>query len=157
MTEQLRIAYKLIGAGWSECTLEAGDTRAEITASYLSDALGNLVLSAVAVGSGFGLVAFGFDEEPGEYRWVLQTIENNVVRLRILEFPQLWGYEPNEKGRCVLEVVTTPLAFAKAVQICAASVLQEYGAQGYAEKWVSHPFPERELALLDEVVLGRGR
>lgn len=152
MNEPLRISYRLVGTGWSACTVQAGDARAELSASYVSDALGKLVLSAVAVGSGFRAVSFGFDEEPGEYRWVVEAEQNNLMRLRILEFQELWGHEPNDKGRCMFEFVTTPLVYAKAVAACAADVLQTYGLDGYNDKWASEPFPEPELVLLERVV-----
>lgn len=154
MSEPLRISYALVGTGWSTCVVEAGSQRAEVTASYLSNALSNLVLSALSMASGFRTVVFGFDEEPGEYRWVLEVTDNNTVRLRLLEFPELWGHEPNEAGRLLLEVSTTPVAYAKAVQTCASAVLEQYGAAGYAEKWAEGSFPERELALLGAAIAG---
>lgn len=154
MTEALRISYAIVGTGWSECVVEVGAKRVEVSASYLSDALGNLVLSALAVAAGFRAIEFGFDEEPGEYRWVLEALDNNALRFRLLEFPDLWGHKSNDEGRLLLEASTTPVAFAKAVRACASAVLQEYGAKGYAEKWAEHCFPERELALLGEAIAG---
>jgi hypothetical protein len=152
MNNQLSIAYRLAGAGWADCTLESNGTSAKVSASYLSNALGNLVLSAVAVASGFRITEFGFDEEPGEYRWVIEAVDNSVIRLRILEFKELWGHEPNERGSPVFEISTTPLLYAKAVHACATSMLEVHGLEGYAEKWIEHPFPERELALLADAI-----
>jgi hypothetical protein len=97
MNNQLSIAYRLAGAGWADCTLESDGTSAKVSASYLSNALGNLVLSAVAVASGFRITEFGFDEEPGEYRWVIEAVDNSVIRLRILEFKELWGMSPTKE------------------------------------------------------------
>ena len=37
------IDYRLAGHGWSECTIRFRDVSCEISASYLSDALGRLV------------------------------------------------------------------------------------------------------------------
>jgi len=42
MSPGVEFRYQLAGTGWSECRLSIGDTRCEITASYLSDALGDL-------------------------------------------------------------------------------------------------------------------
>ena len=39
---------------------------------------------------------------------------------------------------------------ARAVHRAATSVLEEYGENGYLEKWVEHPFPIRHLELLSE-------
>lgn len=48
----LKIDYRLTGSGWSECTIHADGRECEISASYLSDALGKLVLAGVAVLAG---------------------------------------------------------------------------------------------------------
>src|SRR5262245_28827983 len=126
MTIPLRMSYTLVGTGWSRCMIEASDNRLEITASYLSDALGNLVLSALAVVSGFRAAAFPFDEEPGEYRWVLEVTDNNVLSIRVLEFSELWSQKPDTEGRVLFAISTTPLAYAKAVHSCASAVLEEH-------------------------------
>lgn len=148
MNDPLCISYTLAGTGWSKCVVEANDSRAELSASYLSDALGNLVLSAIAVASGFHTAEFGFDEEPGEYRWSLIAVDNNTIRLRLFEFEELWGNKPTASGRLHLETTLTPLAYAKAVHACAAAVQKEHGVAGYAEKWAEHPFPAHLLELL---------
>ncbi len=155
MNSPLSITYELVGTGWSSCTVEAGEARAELSASYLSDALGNLVLSAMSVMSGSRALEFGFDEEPGEYRWSIEYTDINAIHLRVLEFQELWGNKPSEAGGLLLETITTPLIYAKAVHAAATSVLAKHGLQGYAEKWVEHPFPERELALLGETIFAR--
>ena len=93
------IEYRLDGTGWSECTLTSGADKCEFTASYLSDALRNLVLAGTAVASGFTRVSFGFDEEPGEYRWVITSPRLNEIELEILSFDELWGGKPDAEAR----------------------------------------------------------
>lgn len=151
----MQISYKLVGSGWSECIIETAEIRVELSASYLSDALGNLVLSAAAIGSGFHAAEFGFDEEPGEYRWSVQLVENNLVRLRVLEFQELWGCRPTEEGKLLVDISCTPLAYAQAVEACASAVLKEYGLKGYAERWDQHPFPSEALQLLQSSIARR--
>ncbi|MFN7941118.1 MAG: hypothetical protein U0X73_05940 [Thermoanaerobaculia bacterium] len=148
MSESFRITYSLVATGWSKCIVESSDAHVELSASYLSDALGNLVLSGIAAASNFHSVEFGFDEEPGEYRWSVSSAENNAVRLRIFEFHELWGNKPTDSGRLLFEAVLTPLAYARAVYACAAAVLEEHGSNAYLEKWVEHPFPAQALELL---------
>jgi hypothetical protein len=36
-------AYQLVGSGWAECTIAVDEQHAAMTASYLSDALGDLL------------------------------------------------------------------------------------------------------------------
>lgn len=152
MSPPITITYELVGAGWSTCIVEAGEQQVKLSASYLSDALGNLVLFALAVASGFHSASFGFDEEPGEYRWVAEATGANLTRLRVFEFQELWGRKPNKDGRLLLEVELKPLDLAEAVSTAADSVFERYGLKGYAERWAEHPFPERELGLLKSTV-----
>lgn len=149
----LNIAYKLVGTGWSECTVrdDAG-SECTVTASYLSDALGNLVLAALVIASGFTSASFGFDEEPGEYRWVIEQVDVNLVGINILSFPELWGGKPNEQGRLLFSTTCRPVVFAAEVLRVASSLLEEYGEDGYLAQWVEHPFPVRQLTLLRELV-----
>lgn len=146
----LSIDYRLSGTGWSDCIVTAANGRCELTASYLSDALGNLVLAALGVISGFRTLSFGFDEEPGEYRWVIDAIDLNEIKLQVLAFDELWGSKPNSGGKLLFETTCRPIVFATAVEHAAATVLNVHGEEGYLEKWSEHPFPTRQLALLRE-------
>jgi hypothetical protein len=148
----LLIEYHLLGSGWAECKVQFGEASCEVTASYLSDALGSLVLAAVAVLAGAHSISFGFDEEPGEYRWSIVRSDNNKVELCLLEFEQLWGNRPNSEGKLLMQVSVRPLEFGEAVAGAASRVLTQYGVAAYKEKWVEHEFPSRELELLNEYI-----
>jgi hypothetical protein len=148
----LSIEYHLVGSGWAECRVRFNDAKCEISASYLSDALGNLVLAAAAVVAGVHSVSVGFDEEPGEYRWVVVKSGNNEVNVRLLEFQELWGNEPDGRGKLLMEFAVPPLEFGEAVAIAASGVLTKYGATQYKERWVEHEFPHRQLELLNEFI-----
>ena len=148
MTPAFSLTYDLVGTGWSTCVVEAGDVKLELSASYLSDALGNLVLFAYGAASGFHSLSFGFDDEPGEYRWVAQAIDSNLMNLKILEFQELWAHKSNAEGKVLLDIEMPPVIFAEAVAKAADTVLEKYGLTGYAEKWAEHQFPEQQLSLL---------
>jgi hypothetical protein len=51
--------------GWADCTVRADGNDCKLSASYLSDALGKLILAASAVLADAHSVSVGFDEEPG--------------------------------------------------------------------------------------------
>jgi hypothetical protein len=148
----LTIDYRLVGAGWSECTIRFGEAECEISASYLSDALRNLVLAAVAVLAGAHSISVGFDEEPGEYRWAVSRASGDRVVLKVLEFQELWGNRPNSEGKVLLEASLHPLEFAEAVSNATSRVLSAHGAKEYKEKWVEHKFPAKELELLSAYI-----
>jgi len=152
----ITIEYRLNGTGWADCTLTDGDSKCELSASYLSDSLRNLVIAATAVVSGFQRVSFGFDEEPGEYRWVITSPRLNEVELEVLAFEELWGGLPDTDGRSLFKARCLPEDFAMAVQAAAHRVLEQYGEAGYIKLWHEHPFPSAQLAELDKVLAYKG-
>jgi len=148
----LAINYRITGLGWAECTIADGEGTCTVTASYLSDALRSLVLAATAIISRFSQVAFSFDEEPGEYRWVVSSPRLNEIELQILSFQELWGDRPNSEGNLLFRTVCVPEAFAAAVHGAAAAVLAEYGEKGYLEKWSEHSFPTAQFNELSRLL-----
>ena len=151
----LSIEYQLLKSGWAECTVRVGSTSQELTASYLSDALGNLVLAAAAMLAGMHSVATSFDEEPGEYRWVVARLNGTDISLQVLEFGELWGNKPNSEGKVLIQTICHPLVFGEAVYKAASSVLAAHGAAGYKERWQEHEFPCKQLELLASYIAAR--
>jgi hypothetical protein len=70
----LAFSYQLQGHGWAECRLEIDDQHATLTASYLSDALGDLASATTAALRGHPRPTASFAEEPGEYRWIFEPL-----------------------------------------------------------------------------------
>jgi hypothetical protein len=62
-------AYHLVGSGWAECTIAVDEQHATMTASYLSDAFGDLLGAVIRMVDGQPEATASFAEEPGEYRW----------------------------------------------------------------------------------------
>ena len=144
----MKLRYKLTGTGWAEALLETNENAVTVSASYLSDALGDLARGALAVLRGSGEVRFSFDEEPGEFRWILKKITSDTYTLSILQFDELWGNEPDERGAVVLEHSFSRVGFAKMTLKALEDVRHEYGEKGYKEKWHEHEFPSAELSEL---------
>src|SRR5947209_5817918 len=125
------VSYNLTGTGWAECTVAIDKQQATITASYLSDALADLLGAVIRVVEGEAEATASFAEEPGEYRWRLIRIEPDRLLVRILEFPQLWGHRPDEEGKLVLHAECRLRAFAGAILSASQRVLEEFGIAGY--------------------------
>lgn len=139
--------YDLTGTGWSVGELSYGDARTSLSASYLSDALGNLLTAVWMVGEGEEPARCSWDEEPGEYRWIFSSVGDNV-RLLVLWFDDLWGDAPDDTGEPVFDVEVSRQELVRAVSEAAQAVLDEYGEEGYKKKWVQHDFPLDTLRLL---------
>ena len=148
----LRIDFKLTGAGWAECTIADGEKFCTITASYLSDAFGDLVLSAVTLLHWFNAVSFSFLEEPGEFRWVFTATRENQIELKIFGFDDDPNNPANDEVNPLFRTVCTRQAFGNAVLDAANHLLEEHGEAGYLEKWIEYPFPTERLNELARLI-----
>jgi hypothetical protein len=149
---KLEIDYQLTGKGWADCVISIDAKRCHVSASYLSNALRNLVLAANAALTGFTRLSFGFDEEPGEYRWVLSSPRPNEIEVEIIEFQELWGWKPDSEGKSLFKARCQPIDFAKAVHAAATKILETHGQNGYLEKWSEHPFPMAQYVDLTNMI-----
>jgi hypothetical protein len=142
------VDYRLTGSGWSSCTIELYGQTCVVTASYLSDALRELVSATNHLLGGGKEARFQFDEEPGEYRWILSSTGEGGLRIKILQFPQLWGEKPDSDGQTVLEATCPVRLFGEAVLLSLNRILDEHGLRGYREKWVNADFPLEDYRVL---------
>jgi hypothetical protein len=149
---ELQLDYRLTGLGWAECTVSDENASCTITASYLGDALGNLVSAACAALRYFNRVSFSFEEEPGEYRWVIQSPRLNEIELRIYEFAESWGSKPDDQGTLIFQTKCLPITFARAVHAAATRIHTEQGETGYLNQWSEHPFPMLPLRELERLL-----
>ena len=151
----IQFRYQLTGAGWSECTLIVDDVCVTVTASYLSDALRSLVSAICRMLDGNREATACFDEEPGEFRWRFFRIGDDMVRILILEFDDLWSHKPDSDGHPIFDVQCRLRTFAGAVYDGCKRLLAELGADGYKAKWIEHDFPDGEVAELRRLLAAK--
>lgn len=148
----IEVQYKLVGTGWSECVLDVDGHTCTVTASYLSDALGEFVKAVNHILGGGNEAKFSFDEEPGEYRWILKRTEDDALLIKIIEFPELWGNKDDSEGKVIFEVTCPAHAFGKALLVSLNDLLDEYDITGYKEKWLDAEYPvEQYIGLCSHV------
>jgi hypothetical protein len=138
----IAIEYNLTGSGWAECIVEIDARRVRLTASYLSDALADLLDAVECVVRGIEDTTALFIEEPGEYRWRFQRVSPDRLSVKIIEFSDAWQHRPpDEEGELILDVECRLRSFAGAVLEASQQVLATHGFDGYREQWVRHDFP----------------
>ena len=149
----VRFRYRLTGTGWSEGRLVVGEQFADATASYLSDALGDLLRAVLELARGAGSVRASWDEEPGEYRWIFDRTDENT-RVRVLEFPEWRAIvdAPDHEGKVLIDARCSIAELSRAVANGARAILDQWGEQGYLEKWRDHAFPTAELLELESLL-----
>jgi hypothetical protein len=148
---EIEFEYRLVGTGWSEARFAVGDQWVGLTASYLEDALGDLLLAVRLLVEGDTSARASWAEEPGEYRWLLDR-SNGLVRVRIVALADIYDDAPNEAGELIFDESCDFRAFVAATASGARRVLEQHGETGYREKWVDHPFPTEHLLALEAAV-----
>jgi hypothetical protein len=141
-------AYHLVGTGWAECTIAIDELQATTTASYLSDAFGDLLGAVIRMVEAQPEATASFAEEPGEYRWRFFRKEPDRLLIRILDFPQLWGGLPDEEGKVLFEADCRLRTFAGAVLSESQRLLEKHGCEGYLRLWHEHEFPVERQEML---------
>jgi hypothetical protein len=146
--------YELTGRGWSECRLAIDDVFCEVTASYLSDALGDLASAIEDCLCGYTEVRASFVEEPGEYRWIFSAATLGRVRIRIFEFPD-WSKRTDAAGREIFDAECDRRELGQAVAAEMRRLLSSRGEAGYREVWAHGEFPMARLRAI-ELLLAEG-
>ncbi|RUV39004.1 MULTISPECIES: hypothetical protein [unclassified Mesorhizobium] len=146
-----KIEYRLIGAGWAICDVAVEDLKATVAASYLGDTLNELLCATLSALEGTRYSAARFCDEPSEYRFVLMP-KDGFVRVRILEFSELWSDEPDDFGAIRLDAICGLREFAEAVLSAARAVLNTHGIKGYKENWGRHEFPLEAMNKLSRAL-----
>jgi hypothetical protein len=150
----VKLRYELQVAGWAECTVEIDEQRATVTASYLSDALGDLCAATVALLRGEPSATATFAEEPGEFRWQFDIQNGDQLRIRIYwnEVEAHWSNGIPDPSAPIFDGLCQLRTFAGQVVAELQRLLREYGETGYRERWVLSDFPTKRLEQLESLL-----
>ncbi len=142
----MEFSYRLTGTGWAEARIADAHGWTQLTASYLSDPLGELLTALVRLQEGESSVEVSWFEEPGEYNWLFVR-RGDEVELRVLEFPD-WSPHRTE-GTVVFATTCSLPEMTRAFTSEIRSVLEEWREERYRTQWVEHPFPTDLLTLVE--------
>jgi hypothetical protein len=143
------LTYSLDNHGCANFAVSNGEPSLQISASYLSDALGDFARAARGVLRGMLEVAFQFVCEPGQHRFVIARRDEDIL-IQIFYLPREFAVRLN-KAELVLTAAADVRSFANVAINCLRRVLDEHGEEGYRRRWKNHEFPRQELADLLEL------
>lgn len=148
----ISFTYRLTGSGWAEATISDGVHELVVDASYLTDALGDLVRIVITLLEGAKEAQCAWLQEPGESHWLF-TRRRDEMFLRIIEYKD-WEQDrrnPKDRGRVYFKTHCPLRDFATVVRQQLTLLLDTLGRDGYKRAWVNHSFPlddYRQLSAL---------
>ena len=151
-------SYQRGTAGWSTATVSDGERTVALTASYLSDALGDLTRAVIALLRGAEQATLTWHAEPGVTAWRFER-QDDDVDVRITQFD-------NWSGSRVVRARPVESAFQMRCSLgrLAGEILDELwqvqetvGIDGYKERWKMHAFPLQEYRQLRKLLRERAK
>lgn len=138
------LRFEWFGHGSVQVLVRAGDCEVLLWPSFLSPALPDLARATIALlrSPVQKRITFSWQDEPGEWRWVLLREDEALVQVRILEFSENFSPLPDEQGIVLCEVHCSLQRFATQVHAVLHRVLRERDEEGFF--WGGDAFPTRE-------------
>ena len=146
----IAFSYKLTGHGWADATISDGVTEAQLTASYLSDALRDLVEAVVSLMQGADRAMCLWLGEPWEHHWILER-QGDDVGVTIVWFDYPCSQSLNERGKVIFSTRCGLRKFAMILLNQLWQLLKDWGIDGYRTRW-GHAFPMVEYRTLEEMI-----
>ncbi|MGP3632660.1 hypothetical protein ACTU45_04670 [Streptomyces sp. 24-1644] len=144
MTTGLRLAWRLDGHGWADCTVTDQQAVIVLTASYITSAPDEFLTALARLIAGETETRVQFEAEPTAYRWIFYR-EGERVWVRILELRD--GRDHDNNGAEIWSNQYAMDELARAAIRCFDDVARTYGESVYRGKWGEH-FPRTELEAL---------
>jgi len=141
------VGFSLHDLGWADVSLQIGpDVYTIASASYTTDALGDLVRFALMLVVGGVAAECSFDLEPTEMR--LRGVSDGVtVHLSVYGFDSIHLDRPIEAGAREFYATCRVVDLGRAVALAADAVLSQEGGTGFKARW-TEDFPTRALVAL---------
>ena len=152
----MTLSYVLHKAGWATATIEHGGIHREMRVSYLSDPVWKMLDAAIGLTNGAQEVRFGFTDEPGEHECIVTRAGSDGVKIRVF-WHKDWTPPGRNTGDEVFACDSNVSEFCQTIFACCKRLLDEYGEEGYKERWVSHEFPTETFERLSHLLYPPGR
>ncbi|MFD1722933.1 hypothetical protein [Amnibacterium endophyticum] len=137
--------------GWADPTVQIGDAGLKMTASYLTDALGELLQALMSLVNGSLITECEWTQEPGGWRWEFRRPDEAAVDLVIAfkedAYTQPWISIESAQVRLQERLPLTEVI--EAITAGSRRCFEQWGLSGFAEQWDEHPFPLLQLKALE--------
>jgi hypothetical protein len=153
-TSIFTFSIQKLSAGWLTTVISDGTQEVTLVASYLSDALSDLLNVILALLEGADEGACAWMQEPGEFHWLFKRKEEKIL-LRLVWFDDnLYDDFPKEAGRILLLTECDLTSIATEFYNALTHLLDTVGIEGYKKHWDLYEFPHRTYKELGEHIVG---
>ena len=151
MATTVALDFRIIGPGSADLELKVGNEIFVASGiSYTSDAVGDLLRSAIMIATGSDRATVSLDREPAEWRiQLISMLDTDTglgpVQIRIFEFDDFYAKRPDTEGNQVFLADCGALDFASAVLIMVKGIRDHFEKFGLE---LQH-FPSAALQVLE--------
>ena len=142
----INLTINIVDHGWLEAVVNSDEHNACVTASYLTDAPANLLVAVAILVEGQREARCIWQEEPGEYRWVLRR-EGNTIRIQILWFESTYSNQDDMQGQVIFAGQDELIPFGESL----IAAISKYSIENYKKIW-GYDFPLQEIDRLTVAV-----
>ncbi len=116
--------------GWLSCGLTVDNASVLHSVNGWHDGLGELIRAACSMFARANEATAYFQEEPGEFRWRINRLTVNRIRVRVIEFDDWASIEPDKAGKLLFEASCGIFSFAAAIYDGSGKWLTELQNEG---------------------------
>ncbi len=151
MADAFTLSLSLYEHGMAEAHVSCREQSLRVFPTYLSDAMGNLADAVLCLlRSPMMDFTCGWQDEPGEWRWVLHRA-GEEVHIKIVRFEKNFSDLADELGEQVFSAECPLLRLATQVKGQLRRLLNEHGEQGYLLRW-HYPFPMQTFRQMEAII-----
>lgn len=139
--------YQLIGSGWAQLELTINQQYISIYASYLHDALADVLQATLSLLDGQQQAKAYVRDEPNEYRWCF-SVNGQQLTITVWQFDQCWSNKANDKGNLLFQETCRLHTFAGALLAACQKLSTVYSPEAYRKIWKNHDLPVQLIQQL---------
>ena len=135
-------------AGWASVSFSNGNEKVNMYVSYLNDNIGDLLKAINQLIHKSNYQKCNFQDEPGEFRLVLQKDKAGKISITIIEFEESSSELSDKEGRVIFNTSTSLKKFTAQLYMTITDNIQRIGIDGYQKRW-NYGFPENEYKNIE--------
>lgn len=136
----LEIEFNLQEHGWLDIFVFEKEQELHIPVSYLSDSIREMIVSLSIFLEKNQDIIFKFQTEPGEYRFKLSAVDEQICLFEIYEFKDSFSKDELEEGLCI---ISTRIKTNRLVNKIYREILKmgKVGNEEFKNRW-RYDFPQ---------------